>query len=153
MLQKIAAICAIISFLFGIYTTFADNPNWQRWSLFGFALLCLVVWLTERKCIPKKAGDVITLTGTHSLPHPHTGIEVEVFYPKPFKYNPNLTIQFPERKMIAGRPAPGSLDGGLPGYQITEQRSDGFKVKILSLSVYYRPVIKWQAEGLPRYKE
>jgi len=154
MLQKIAAICAIISFVSGIYTTFADNPKWQRYSLFGFALLCFVAWFIDRKYGRTKQGKVITLNGKYSLPHPHKDIEAEIFYPKPFKHTPNLTIRFPERKMIAGRPVPGSAHNGLPGYEFMEQRPDGFKIKVLTLSVsYYKPVIEWKARGLSEGKD
>ena len=144
MLQKIAAICTIVSFLLGIYTTLADNPEWQRYSLFGFAFLCFIVLLTERKLKLRRTSEVITLKGTQPLPFPFEGIEVEVFYPKPFKHTPNLTIRFP-KKMI---PETGLGHCGAPGYKITEQRPDGFKLKVYPLG-RYKPIIEWKANGRP----
>lgn len=145
MLQKIAAICTIISFLLGIYITRADNPEWQRYSLFGFAFLCFIVLLTERKLKLRRTSEVITLKGIQPLPFPFERIEVEVFYPKPFKHTPNLTIRFP-KKMI---PETGLGHCGAPGYKITEQRPDGFKLKVYPLGRYYKPIIEWKANGRP----
>jgi len=143
MLQKIAAICTIISFLLGIYTTFANNPEWQRYSLFGFAFLCFIVLLAERRHKLRKTGEAITLKGIQSLPYPYERVEVEVFYPQPFKHIPNLTIRF-LKKII---PDTDLGHVGTPGYEITEQRPDGFKIKVYPLGRYYKPVIKWQAKG------
>ena len=146
MSQKIAAICTIISFLLGIYTTFADNPEWQRYSLFGFAFLCFIVLLAERRHKLRKTGEAITLKGIQPLPYPYEGVEVEVFYPKPLKYTPNLVIRFPKR-IITGKNHIVNKQIGPPRHEVTEQRPDGFKLKVLSLSRYYKPVIEWQAKG------
>jgi len=146
MLQKIAAICTIISFLLGIYTTLADNPEWQRYSLFGFAFLCFLVLLAERKHKLRKDGKVVTLEGSQPIPFPYEGIEVEVFYPSSFEHTPNLDIRFP-KKMI---PDTGLGHVGPPGYKITEQRPDGFKVIVDPLGRYYKPIIEWQAKGRPK---
>lgn len=148
MLQKIAAICAIISCLLAIYTTFANKPGWQRYALFTFALICFIVLVAERKHKLRKPDGVKTLTGTQAVAYQYSGVEAEVFYPNPFKHTPNLTIRFPEQKKTPhGRRAPDVGYPEPPTYEITEQRSDGFKIKVLSLG-HYEPVIKWQAEGL-----
>ena len=141
MLQKIAAICTIISFLFGIYTTLADNPEWQRYSLFGFAFLCFIVLLVDRKHKLRIAKKVITLKGGQPLPYPYSRAEVEVFYPTPFKYAPNLAIRFHQmnpsgRRVDVGEPSE-------PEYKITEQRRDGFKLEVLSFTKgAYIPIIE-----------
>jgi hypothetical protein len=145
MLQTIAAICTIISFGLGICTTLADSPEWQRYSLFGFAFICFTILLAERKIRLRKTDGTITLKGTQSLPFPHERIEVEIFYSKPFTYTPNLTVRFP-RKMI---PDTGLGHVGSPGYEVTEQRPDGFKIKVSTLGRYYEPVVKWTARGRP----
>jgi len=150
--QTIATICTIISFLLGVYNTLADNPEWQRYSLFGFAFLCIIVLLVNRKRKLGKPARVITLKGTQSLPplssyplsHPHKGVEVEVFYPKLFKHTPNLTVRFPKR----GGPR-GSRGVGRPSqpeYRIIEQHIDGFRLQVL-LAPGYEPIIEWQAKG------
>ena len=145
MLQKIAAICTVISFVFGIYTTLADNPEWQRYSLFGFAFLCFIVWLVDRKHKLRITGKVMTLRRTQPLPYPYRRVEVEVFYPEPFECTPNLTIRFQEMKHL-GRY--GIDEPSEPEYKITEQRSDGFKLEVLSFTEgYYKPIIEWQAKG------
>ena len=146
MLQKIAAICTVVSFVFGICTILADNPKWQRYSLFGLAFLCFIVWLVDRKHKLRITGKGMTLTGTQPLPYPYRRVEVEVFYPEPFECTPNLTIQFQEIKNTSiyfdiGEPSE-------PEYKITEQRSDGFKLEVLSFTKgAYKPIIKWQAKG------
>lgn len=150
MLEKIAAICTITSFLLGVYTTFTGNPEWQRYSLFGFAFLCSIVLLAERKHKSSKIAKPTTLKGAQLVTFPHDSGEVEVFYPQPFKYTPNLTIRFPKkiadllRAVTSGPPMDPLI------YRITEQRPDGFKLRVHRLGSS-KPVIKWQAEGLPKH--
>ena len=143
MIQEIAAICTIITFLVGIYSTFVNNSEWLRYSFFGFALLCFIVFLYERKIKSKRTSGAITQKGTQPIPCPYEKVEVEVFYPKPFKHTPNLTIRFPKRQI------PDDLRGhiGTPIYEITEQRPDGFKIIVLSLGIWNKPIVKWQANG------
>jgi len=147
MLQKILAICTIVSAVSGIYTILADNPEWQRYSLFGFASLFFIFWLIDRKRKLNITGKVSTLRGTQPLPYPYRMIKVKIFYPKPFEFTPNLNIHF--RKINLGRYF--NIDGepSEPEYKITEQRFDGFNIEVLSfIKGAYKPLIEWQAKGI-----
>ena len=148
LLQKLAEICTIGLFLLTVYTTFSDKFSLplllaQHYSplLLIFAFLGLIVVLVSRK----HTGKVITLKGTQELPLSYSGnenkVEIEVFYPKPFEYTPNLTIPY--------------ITGGF-GYRVTEQRLDGFKLEIYwerdvgfgeAKPLPKHPIIKWHAKG------
>ena len=150
MLQKIAEICIVITFVSGIYTSLVDNPEWQSYLFFGLAFLCFIFWLIDRKLKLRITGKVVTLRGTQPLPYPHRMIEVKVFYPKPFECIPNLNIHFRKIKLRSIGLGPGD-EPSEPEYKITEQRSDGFKIEVLSFTKgAYKPIIEWQAKGQPK---
>lgn len=155
MLQKITAICSISSFLLGIYTTLADNPEWQRDSLFGFAFLCLLIVLVSMG--HKRIKGTVTLKGTQHFPYGSKmrQTEVEVFYSRPFKNIPNLTIKFQKSRKLNpwGQTGIGTAWNSLPKYSITEQRTDGFNLKVLFLPAFYDSVFKWRAVGDPEVKD
>lgn len=146
MLQYILAFCTIVSSVSGIYTIFADNPEWIRYSLFGFAFLFFIFWLVDRKRKLRITGKVVTLSGTQPLPNPYMMIEVKVFYPKPFESTPNLNIHFRKIKLRSNY---CRIDEpSEPEYKTTEERSDGFKIEVLSFTKGdYEPIIEWQAKG------
>lgn len=128
LLQRIAVICKAISSL-KVYTTVVHN------------------WLNR---VSGKTGKIITQKGTESLPYYSLDKPVgkEVFYPKPFKDTPHLTIRFSERSGPRGQ----FVDVGLrarPAYRITEQRPGGFRV-LIYLAPGYEPIFEWEAKGVLR---
>ena len=150
MLQKIAAICTIISFLSGIYTSFADNPEWQRYSLFVVAFLCLIVAFVSRKYKFDKSGGVITLKGTQHFSYDDMKVsEIQVFYPKLFKNPPNLTVKFKKSETLHpwSQTGKGTARDSVPEYSVTEPHPGGFKLKVFFLPASYDSVFEWHAKG------
>lgn len=99
MLQKIASICSIGSFLAAIYIIFAGNLEWQWYSLLGISLFFIIVALVDKKHRLAQPGKIMTLEGIQPLPYsPNKKIEIEVFYPKtptassPYKLSQNSMI-------------------------------------------------------------
>ena len=118
--------------------------------ILGALFAISIVVIVDRRRKAGKIGKVIVLKGTQQLPYPHSAqyqeVKVEVFYPKPFKHTPTLTIRFPKRR-VWGRPVYG--ESTRPEYRIIDQRPDGFVFQVLSLAVY-EPLIEWVASGQPK---
>lgn len=151
MFQKIASICSIGSFLVGIYIIFADYPKWQWRLLFGIGLLFIIIALIAKKHKPTQPHELITFNRAEFLPYSSDGnVEMEIFYPKPFKSKPHLKILPPTRAMLRspGRAGVGAIASQHTlEYKIMEHRPDGFKIKFLAFPSNYKPMFKWQAEG------
>lgn len=109
----------------------------------GALFAILIVAFAGRR---RGLGKVTVLKGTQQLyrSDQRRGLEVEVFYPKPFKNSPNLTIRFPKKRTwgVTGVDRRSTR----PEYRIIEQRPDGFVLSVLSLGLY-EPQIQWIASG------
>lgn len=148
MFQKITSICSIGSFLVGIYIILADYPRWQWLVVFGVGLLFIIIALITKKHKPR---ELITFNRVESLSYPSDGnVEMEIFYPKPFKSTPHLEILPPTRAMLRrpGRAGVGAITSQHTlEYKIVELRPDGFKIKFLAIPWNYKPKFEWRAEG------
>lgn len=150
MIQKIAAICTIVSFLFGAYTHFGDNPEWQPYSLFILAFIFLIAAFVSRKYKFDESSRVITLKGTRRFSYVDMKVkEIQVFYPKLFKKSPELTIKFKKTGTLHpwNQTGEGTARDSVPEYSITEQHPDGFKLEVFFLPAFYDSLFEWQAKG------
>ena len=126
-----------------------DNKDW----LFSGAGILLITSLLaalrfiKRRRNPKRQ---IIFKGHHEWARTRRSHQIEIFYPQPFASTPNLTISFPNRRMSPkGRRIYPDTGRGYrsPVYQLIEQRSDGFVIRILSLG-QFDPQLDWQSKGV-----
>lgn len=141
MLQRIAYIASIGSFLLGVWVNLADKPDWQRNILFGFGAVCLVAAIVSRFQSPplrkpppdrRESKELDMLEGTQIL---DWSGDFEIHYPKPFRRIPHLQLE---------------VVSGIASYKVVEQRTDGFKLNVTSRTSHELrrgPVIKWRAPG------
>ena len=88
-------------------------------------------------------------TGDHKWSYEDRTHNIEIFYPQPFKYKPNLILHFPDKHFAPrgtrfDHPQKGARE---PIYKLIEQRQDGFIIEICSLG-QYGPSLKWKAQGI-----
>jgi hypothetical protein len=130
--------------------------NNKEWFFQGLGVFILSTFLGLIPIVRRRSrvhqGQVV-FTGKHEWAWQEKQHVVEIFYPQPFDYAPNLTIDFPKQEdshMVVSRYG-GWINYGSnppkPIYTLRQQHPEGFVIEIKSLG-YYKPFFKWKAEGV-----